>query len=216
MKDARCYGVVKCCLHCGLLTGDCWDPNRPIYRLRIFPPIHSVSPHPHPLLRMAGVLYNTAGALLSYLPYIISTSSVASQVVPPPPPPTLPYAHHNLRHYVSTAIIPDMELASTAPSVPEAGSISHANHLKVQHESHRVLESMERIDDFKVLVRDCMSAYIHIAIHRTYVLNHFQSMKVYLRFPSMRASDTMTSRFLLSDLMSFPEMRIPLTSYRST
>ena len=162
------------------------------------------------------MLYNTAGALLSYLPYIISTSSVASQVVPPPPPPTLPYAHHNLRHYVSTAIIPDMELASTAPSVPEAGSKSHANHLKVQHEWHRVLESMERIDDFKVLVRDCMSAYIHIAIHQTYVLNHFQSMKVYLRFPSMRASDTMTSRFLLSDLMSFPEMRIPPTSYRST
>ncbi|KAI0721676.1 hypothetical protein C8T65DRAFT_630848 [Cerioporus squamosus] len=103
---------------------------------------------------MTEALYNTAGALLSYIPYLLSTSPTSPASAPPlEPRPALPYASQNLRHYVGTAIIPDMVLAPTAQSVPEAGRKSHANHLKVQHESYRVLESMQRIDHFGALAR---------------------------------------------------------------
>ncbi|TFK92379.1 hypothetical protein K466DRAFT_231751 [Polyporus arcularius HHB13444] len=102
---------------------------------------------------MSEVLYNTAGALLSYIPYLLSTSPTSPAPASPPDPSALPYASHNLRHYVETAIIPDMVLAPTAQTVPEAGRKSHLNHLKVQHESYRVLESMQRIGDFGALAR---------------------------------------------------------------
>ncbi|RPD66036.1 hypothetical protein L226DRAFT_530174 [Lentinus tigrinus ALCF2SS1-7] len=105
---------------------------------------------------MAEVLYNTAGALLSYLPYIISTPTAPgpSSASSPPPPPAPPYAHHNLQHYLSTAVIPNMKLASTVPSVFETGSKSPADYLKIHHESYRELQSMQKIDDFRALVRN--------------------------------------------------------------
>ncbi len=165
---------------------------------------------------MSEVLYNTAGALLSYIPYFLSTSPTSPAPASPPDPSALPYASHNLRHYVATAIIPDMVLAPTAQTVPEAGRKSHLNHLKVQHESYRVLESMQRIGDFGALARKCMFRLSCNYLSAFALMAFIQSVSAsFPRHLSAVKRLIPTSRSLPRVTKSFPDTRDLPTRCRS-
>ncbi|KAI0374790.1 hypothetical protein BV20DRAFT_934853 [Pilatotrama ljubarskyi] len=57
-------------------------------------------------------------------------------------------AHHDLRSYAKSAVLPKMDLSPSLPPLPPPGHRSHANRLAIESELYRHLESMYNIEGF--------------------------------------------------------------------
>ncbi|KAI0361992.1 hypothetical protein OH77DRAFT_1388422 [Trametes cingulata] len=67
-------------------------------------------------------------------------------------------AHHDLRAYADSAVLPKMELSASLPPLPPPGHRSHANRLAIESELYRHLESMYNVGGFsETAVEFCMT-----------------------------------------------------------
>ncbi len=64
-------------------------------------------------------------------------------------------AHHDLRHYAHSAVLPEMELSSAVPPPPTPPHRGHRNRLNIEHEPYRRLDFIYNMNAFADAALDC-------------------------------------------------------------